>query len=133
MRRVALQLLVCCCLHEAASPAFEVVSLKYAGQTFPGRLPHGICKLEGVRVMCEVPLGFLLRRSFHLQPWEMVMAPDGHTQPTNLHLRPGQQFYWPDFEYYQVNAIAPRGTTEETKEPDVADHDGAASRPEVPL
>lgn len=114
-RIAAALLLLCTIVSSAAAPAFEVVSIKYAGPVFPGRLPHGICELQGTRVMCEETLGFLIRRAFHLKGWEFAASSEGHRVPVLASGLGYQNSSWVDFEYYQVNAIAPAGATEATK------------------
>jgi uncharacterized protein (TIGR03435 family) len=78
-------------------PAFDVVSVKHAGGLVPGRVPRPI-RFRGGRLTCEDTLARIIRAAYHLEDWE-YSAP-----------------FWMENEYYAVQAIAPTGTSDATKD-----------------
>ncbi len=103
-RRGALSLVLCGLCSAQRDPAFEVVSFKHTGNLNDGARIEGgtkyyrpIHNLEyrGVRLSGEVPLWSFFQFAFSplVKPW--------HLDST----------LWVNDEYYQIEAIAPKGTT----------------------
>jgi uncharacterized protein (TIGR03435 family) len=78
-------------------PAFDVVSIKYSGTAVPGRVPRSI-RFKGGRLTCDETLARLIRTAYHLEQWE-------YSAPFSL-----------EFEYYEVQAIAPPNTSNATRD-----------------
>jgi D-inositol-3-phosphate glycosyltransferase len=78
-------------------PAFEVVSIKHSGGLTPGRVPRPI-RFRGGRLSCDETLARLITIAYHLQSWEYVPP------------------VWQMMEYYEVNAIAPTGASEASRD-----------------
>lgn len=78
-------------------PAFEVVSVKHSGGLVPGRVPRPI-RFRGGRLTCDDTLARIIRAAYHLEDWE-YSAP-----------------FWLETEYYEVQAIAPAGTSDAAKD-----------------
>jgi uncharacterized protein (TIGR03435 family) len=81
----------------APRPTFEVVSVKHSGGLVPGRVPRPI-RFRGGRIMCDDTLARIIRAAYHLEDWE-YSAP-----------------FWLETEYYEVQAIAPAGTSDAAKD-----------------
>lgn len=75
-------------------PAFDVLSVKHDGSLVPGRIPR--MAYYGGRLNYNAALGNLIREAYHLRIWQ-YSAP-----------------FWVEMEYYDVQAITPRGTSPAT-------------------
>jgi hypothetical protein len=88
-------------------PAFEVVSVKHAGGSAPGRVPRPI-RFRGGRLTCEDTLARIIRAAYHLEDWE-YSAP-----------------FWMETEYYEVQA---RGHIQRYKRSDAPNYVGTSICP----
>jgi len=90
----------------AAAPAFEVVSLKHTGNLQDGGRyeggrtyvrPYRSLQYRGVKLSGEMPLDFILQFAYSplVKPWRLE----------------GPQWVQHNEEFYQIEAIAPAGTT----------------------